>query len=425
MTSLKKNQNQNQGIPENTPLFNWLFVDLNSYFASVEQQLNPKLRGKPVAVVPMLSDSTCVIAASYEAKKYGVKTNTMVRDARSMCPGITFIEGQHLEYVRYHKKIVEAVESCHPVTAVCSVDEMACRLQGRDQKFKNAIELSYDIKGAILKKVGECLTSSVGLAPNRFLAKVASDMQKPDGLTYILPWEIPDKLLSLKLRDLIGIGARMEKRLNAQGIHSVEKLYSLSVHEMRSIWGGLGGERFYKWLRGEDLELSYEKNKSVGHQHVLPPELRTMKGAYHVGLKLLNKAGVRLRRLNAWASHISIRVKYVDRTYWANDAKILECQDTLSLQEAFSFLWQTVTPETPLKISVTLSHLVHESERSFSFFENKKRLDLSRAADAINERYGPYTVHFGGIHEALSSAPTRIAFSNIPEVNSDIDKGYV
>ncbi len=118
---------------KNVPLLNWLFVDLNSYFASVEQQVRPDLRGRPVGVVPMTADTTCCIAASYEAKAYGVKTGTVVADAKRMCPGLVLVEARHELYVEYHHRIVEAVESCLPVTTVLSIDEMACRLMGRER----------------------------------------------------------------------------------------------------------------------------------------------------------------------------------------------------------------------------------------------------------------------------------------------------
>ena len=111
---------------------NWLFVDMNSYFASVEQDSRPELRGRPVAIVPMMADTTCCIAASYEAKAFGVKTGTIVADANRMCPEIVLVEARHEIYVDFHHRIVEAVESCLPVTAVLSIDEMACRLLGRE-----------------------------------------------------------------------------------------------------------------------------------------------------------------------------------------------------------------------------------------------------------------------------------------------------
>src|ERR1035438_7216933 len=125
---------------------NWLFVDLNSYFASVEQQVRPELRGKPVGIVPMMADTTCCIAASYEAKAFGVRTGTIVADAKRMCPEIVLVEGRHEIYTEYHHRVVEAVESCVPVTAVCSIDEMACRLIGRERPLLNAINLGLRVK---------------------------------------------------------------------------------------------------------------------------------------------------------------------------------------------------------------------------------------------------------------------------------------
>ncbi len=397
-------------------MLNWLFVDLNSYFASVEQQRRPELRGKPVGVVPMLADTTCCIAASYEAKRFGVKTGTLVGDAKKLCPGIRLIEADHTAYVEYHEKIVDAVESCLPVTSVLSIDEMACRLTGRDRKTENAVTLAREVKNKILR-VGKQLTSSVGLAPNRFLSKVASDMQKPDGLVVIEQEDLPEKLLSLQPHDLPGIGPRMEQRLLRRGIKTMEQLYALDSDQMRRIWGGVGGNRFYRWMRGEDFEIETGKHKSIGHQHVLPPALRTPAGGYAIAQKLLSKAAVRLRKIDHWATGLSLYVRYTDRTRWREEIQMLECQDTLSLLEALAKLWEKSPKGFPMKIAVTLFHLIPETERTFSFFEDKKRLNLSRAMDALNSKYGRNTVYFGGIHNVRTSAPTRIAFSSIPDLH--------
>jgi len=124
--------------PPPSPL-RWLYVDFNSYFASVEQQERPELRGKPVGVVPMLTDSTCCIAASYEAKAHGVKTGTMVPEARRLCPGMLFVVARHELYVEYHHKIVAAVDTCIPIEQVHSVDEMSCRLIGREREVRHAV----------------------------------------------------------------------------------------------------------------------------------------------------------------------------------------------------------------------------------------------------------------------------------------------
>src|SRR5579875_436029 len=236
------------------PRLQWLFLDLNSYFASVEQQLRPELRNRPIAVVPVKAETTCAIAASYEAKAYGVRTGTQVAEARRLCPGIVLVEARHEIYVEYHKRIVEAVERCVPVSAVCSIDEMACRLLGREQPLRHALELAREVKTAIRRHVGETLRCSIGLAPNRYLSKVASDMDKPDGLVALTPDILDAALRRLTPRDLPGVGARMEKRLHAAGIHTMDQLLALDRDGMRRAWGSVNGEKLWHWLRGEDFQ---------------------------------------------------------------------------------------------------------------------------------------------------------------------------
>ena len=162
-----------------------LYVDFNSYFASAEQQLDPLLRGRPVGVLPVLADTTCCIAASHEAKRCGVKTGTLVSDARKLCPDIRFVEARPAIYVDLHHRLVEAIESCLHVDRVMSIDEVSCRLTGSDCQRSRALALADRIKRAIAERVGTELRSSIGIAPNIFLAKVASDMQKPDGCVVI------------------------------------------------------------------------------------------------------------------------------------------------------------------------------------------------------------------------------------------------
>jgi DNA polymerase-4 len=152
-------------FPMGDPRLQWLFLDLNSYFASVEQELRPELRDRPMAVVPLLADTTCCIAASYEAKRYGVRTGTQVGEAKRLCPGIVLVEARHELYVDYHHRVVEAVESCLPVTSVMSIDEMACRLLGREQPLLAALELAREVKAAVRRKAGATLRCSVGWRP--------------------------------------------------------------------------------------------------------------------------------------------------------------------------------------------------------------------------------------------------------------------
>ena len=290
---------------------NWLFVDLNSYFASVEQEVRPELRGRPVGIVPMMADTTCCIAASYEAKAYGVKTGTIVADAKRMCPGLVLVEACHEVYVDFHHRIVEAVESCLPVTAVLSIDEMACRLMGRERPLLAALEMGRRVKARILERVGPMLRSSVGLATNRYLAKVASDMEKPDGLV-ALPLDIlPQALRQLKLRDLPGVGARTEKHLNEGGIHTMEELLALDCEQAGRLWGSVWGERLWHWLQGEDFDWTEAEHlKSMSHQHVLAPGMRNPDAAWAVAHKLLHKAAMRLRAGGLWAASIGLAIGF-------------------------------------------------------------------------------------------------------------------
>jgi len=221
-----------------------LYVDLNSFFASVEQQLRPELRGRPIGVLPVMADTTCCIAASIDAKRFGIRTGTPVWQARKLCKDIVFVQARPSIYVEIHHRIIAAVESCTPVGDVLSIDEMACELMGSDREETNAIRLGRQIKRAIYDQVGEVLHSSIGIAPNRFLAKTASNMQKPDGLVVIRQDELPGRLYRLKLGALTGIGRAMEHRLNQLGIHTVEQLCTASKETLRHAWGGIEGERF-------------------------------------------------------------------------------------------------------------------------------------------------------------------------------------
>lgn len=392
----------------------WLLVDMNSYFASVEQQMNPKWRGRPLAVVPTAGDGTSCIAASIEAKKFGVRTGTNVGEAKKMCPGIILVKGDHNHYIRYHEQIVEAVESCLPVTSVMSIDEMACRLTGRDQNPANALDLANEIRRKIFK-LGSELRCSIGISANRFLAKIASDMKKPDGLTFLFKEDLPESLMHLELRDLPGVGRNMEARLFEQNIRTMPELLALDQMGMRKAWGGVWGARMHQWLRGVDLELRESERHSISHSHVLPPDLRNVKGANAVLQKLTQKAAMRLRKLDLWCSRLSVSVRFMDQTKWSREVKMLECQDTQTLLEVVNALYKECPKKSPIKVSVWFTDLIESGERTFSLFENKKRLDLSKALDKLNAKYGKETLYFGGTHEVKSSAPTRIAFTNIPE----------
>jgi DNA polymerase-4 len=424
--------------PENPPLLNWLFVDMNSFFASVEQDTRPELRGRPVGVVPMMADTTCCIAASYEAKTFGVKTGTIVADAKRLCPGLVLIEARHEIYVDYHRRIVDAVESCLPVTAVLSVDEMACRLMGRERPLLAAMALGRQVKARIQERVGPMIRSSVGLATNRYLAKVASNMEKPDGLVALPKDILPEALRQLTLRDLPGIGARTEKRLNEKGIRTMDALLALTCEQAGELWGSVWGERLGYWLRGEDFDMpETEHLKSLSHQHVLAPEMRTPEKAWAVAHKLLHKAAMRLRAADLWAGSIGLAIGFalprgegaVNRfgaptRGWKAELRLSECQDNQTLIAALSRLWASrpdgAAFERPYFIGVHLNGLVPGRLHSLNLFDGSEdeqnRVRLLTAMDALNNKYGLSTLAPATMLTAFKAAPTRIAFHTIPEL---------
>ncbi len=403
-----------------------LYVDFNSYFASVEQQMRPELRGRPIAVVPVLAETTCCIAASYEAKRCGVKTGTLVSESRKLCPDIRFVEARPALYVELHRKLVEAIESCLHVERVLSIDEVACSLTGSDCRRERALSLAHQIKRAVAGRVGSEMRSSIGIAPNVFLAKVASDMEKPDGLVVIEDADLPDCLYGLKLRDLCGIGKAMEQRLHRSGIKSVRELCAASKEKLRLAWGSVEGERVHARLLGEVLPDLPSQRGSVSHSHVLPPELRTPQAAISVLHRLLQKAAMRLRSYGRIAGAMQVKIRFRSRSTWENRALFDPTSDTLKLLEVLESLWREFPQKEdgikPLAVAVALSRLEEQGHQARSLFDAGRPHDrLNAIMDSINLRYGKNTLYFGGAHTALHSAPMRIAFGHIPDLETEGD----
>lgn len=405
----------------------YLFIDFNAYFASVEQQLQPHLRGKPVGVVPMLVDSTSCIAASYEAKKYGIKTGTMVQEARALCPDIQFVQARPKFYVEYHHKLVDAVETKIHVDKVMSIDEMSCQLSGSMRIRENALELVQVIKQTIAQDVGEYIKCSIGIAPNQFLAKTATDMQKPNGCTIIDSNDIPEKLYTLKLTDLCGIGNAMHRRLMAAGIKTVEQLYRADTYKLQRVWGGIEGARMHARLRGEIVALPPTHKQVVGHSHVLSPEFRTLKGSYSVLQKLVQKAAVRLRDYGYKAGALYTKVKYISGERWDAHTSFQSTSDTSVFVNVLAEQWREIPFYTarPVAVAISLYDLVKEDVATIPLFpEVEGNPQLGTALDEINTKFGRNTIYFAGAHQAISknAAPMRIAFTHIPNLDTDRDR---
>jgi DNA polymerase IV len=433
-----------------------LVVDFNSYFASVEQQLRPELRGRPVGVVPMIADSTCLIAASYECKRLGVKTLTRVRDAKKLIPDIVLVTARHKEYVEFHELAVKAVDTVLPVEKVMSIDEMACGLPTRFRAPDVAQKKALEIKQAIYKAIGECMHTSIGIAPNIFLAKQASNMQKPNGLTVVTLDDLPHKLYSMKLGDLTGIGRQMLKRMERYGITTIEQLWKLNKDQLHTIWGGVGGDDFYARLRGQELASHTEGGKSISHSHVLPPDMRSLQDSYAVLDRLTQKAAMRLRKANQVAGSMYVVVKaakhYRDRESRVNfeaGARFTETQDSKTLVQHLKTLLAQITQQAqagsehakaqPYQVAVVFGELVSSSQQTLDLFapspaqtapsaEQAKQAKASRirpkgqlnqAVDALNVRFGKQALYYGGAHQARTHGGLAIAFNHIPDVETE------
>lgn len=396
-----------------------LFLDFDSFFASVEQHLRPELRGKPVGVAPTLVDSTCCIAASYEAKAFGVKTGTGVKEARQLCPGITIVEAQPAKYVSFHHRLVDAVESCIHVEATLSIDELWCWLPYNLRTPSHLNDIAMNIKEAIQRQVSPYITCTIGMAQNRWLAKMASKMDKPNGFQVLLPEDLPSALYPLKLSDIHGVGRNMELRLHARGIHTVEQLCSASREQLHSVWGSIEGERMWMNLRGIELPEYSTERRSIGHSHVLPPDKRPQEKALPVLHRLIQKAATRLRSHNMLAGALHIQLRYVHGPKWAAEYRFEHSADSIHFANLAHQLWRKRPDKkgSILKLAVTFTHLLEETNYTPSLFSGcaLPRSSLSHTLDKLQAKLGRKAIHLGCDHDALEDAPMRISFTHIPE----------
>jgi DNA polymerase IV len=411
-----------------------LFIDCDSFFASVEQHLDPVLRGKPVGVAPVMAESSCCIAASYEAKAFGVKTGTPIREARILCPGIAIVESKPAEYIKIHHAVIAAVEDCIHVEAVLSIDEMWAWLPYNLREPDVVREIAGRIKATVARTVSPFVKVSIGAGPNRYLAKMASKMRKPDGLFLLRHHDLPDVLHELSLRDLHGIARGMEARLHAAGIHTVEALCEAPREVLHAVWGGVPGDRLRHLLRGHEIPDPVSSRKSIGHSHVLPPESRAPEKAWPILCKLLHKACERLRSHGLVTGCLTMNLAFCGGPAWSVETVTQETNCTVRLMRMLDRLWRD-RPEPRariLQVGVVLTRLLEEANFTPSLFrdaaeamderdlEKHRRLDAT--LDQLRARYGRKVVFYGASAEARESAPMRIAFTHIPEPALESDE---
>jgi len=419
----------------------WLFLDLNAYFASVEQQERPELRGKPIAIAPVGVDTTVAIAASYEAKAHGISTGTPIWEAKAKCAGLIVVSPRHELYVDYHDRIVAEIERHIPVTKVCSIDEVACRLLDNENGEDSARALAARIKAGIRANVGEWLRCSIGIAPNRLLAKLGTDMMKPDGLVVLTAAELPQRLYPLKLTDICGIGDKMARRLAQDGVNDIAQLCARPPRQAGTAWGGRDGDRLWYLLHGVELPEKRTQMRSIGHSHVLAPRNRGSEAARLTTRRLVLKAAARLRRKEMRSKLLVLHARWdaTDdggaRAKWRGSIKLPVTSDSFRIVASLDALWPRLFEAGCARpggfrirmVGVALTNLEAVEGEQGSLFErlepdhelarSVRTERLSVALDRINTRFGRNAVTLGPLRGGRADRiGTSIAFGRIPDL---------
>lgn len=380
-----------------------LYLDFDGFFASVEQQAHPSLRGRPVGVVPFAgTDRTCVIACSREAKARGVRNIMAVADARQICPDIVLVPQSPDLYRRAHNALLCEIESVLPIDTVKSIDELTCRLDEGQRHDPQG--LARALKGTIRRNVGPYITCSIGFAANRQLAKMAGKVDKPDGVTIWHPEIMPAPLFRVPLSDIPGVGSNMQARLARAGIGTTEALYNTAPKHMRKLWNNVTGERLWYALHGYDIQAPQSERGMFGHGRVLPPESRTLTAAREICRLLLIKAARRLRRENYYCSGFMLWLS-LRKASWHGKLSLPVVNDDQALLSALERLWADVRAAYPrgtavFRVGVTLYGLSRNSHRQLDFLidddTSRQRWErINSAIDGLNSRYGKTVASLG------------------------------
>lgn len=402
-----------------------LYLDFDGFFASVEQQARPELRGKPVGVIPMkgVTRNSCIIACSKEAKARGLKNVMSIEEARAQCPELVLASQSPDLYRRAHSALLSEISAILPIDAVKSIDELTCRLDSA--AITDPEGLTAKLKARIRENVGPFITCSIGMAANRQLAKIACKVDKPDGVTIWRPEDMPAPLLARPLEDVPGVGPRMVVRLERAGVTGMADLYALQPKQMRKLWGNVNGERHWYALHGYDIQAMPSKRGMYGHGRVLPPSNRPLPKAYDSARLLLVKAARRMRRDGWRAGSLWLWMSLRGRAY--HDSEPLhQVNDDHACLAALAVLWRRVEArlkpgETIFRLGVVLAELTPADERQLDWIENddarrRKWERVQTAIDRLNGRYagtvvtqGFWTPPPGGY------AGGKIAYTRIPK----------
>jgi len=394
---------------------NVMHVDINSCFATVEQQANPLLRGKPLVVAAYVEHHGCILAASVEAKKLGIKTGMRVGDAKTIYRPLMVLAPDPEKYRFVNRALRTILESYTPDVSVESIDEMVMSVQG------SPMVIAEEIKQRIKNEIGEWITVSIGIAPNRYLAKVASGLQKPDGLVCITRENIETVFSSLALENLCGIKEGNATRLRVAGIMSPRDMLAVSPKGLQYAFRSIVGYHWWMRLHGYEAPPFAEgfggpQQKSFGQSHALgQPRNPDDPRLWQILSQLIMKMGKRLRDDHFTASGTSVSLLFDDHTHWGlqqkTGSKLFADADFYS--RARILLAQA--PKRPVRIlAVTCFELTADLYVQKSLFREENRKEaITRAIDAMQDRFGSYVVSTGRMLAMNEKVLDRIAFGRI------------
>jgi DNA polymerase IV len=396
-----------------------MHLDLNSCFASIEQQANPSLRGRPVAVAAYNSPRGCILAASTEAKKMGVKTGLRVREGKALCPDLIVLPTDADKYRFVHHSLKDLLAFYTPALVPKSIDEFV--LDFANCQSSDLFKVGQEIKQKIRQQIGDWLTVSIGLGPSRFLAKVASNLIKPDGLEEINSHNYLDVYSRLKLLDLHGINTHLCARLNAGQIYTVMDFLTSDICHLRSIFHSVNSYYWYLRLRGYEIDNVDFGRKSFGNMYSLPQPIATPDSLSPILHKLVAKTTFRLRTQGYHARGFYLGLLFTDHSFWHQHYSLRRFlfHETDIYQIFFRLLRHSPQDKKIANIAISCFDLLRDHTIQLDLFNTVSRhLNLSRAMDSINHKYGIFVISPGAMLRTESLVPDRIGFGNIDPLTS-------
>jgi DNA polymerase IV len=411
------------GLPFNPKPPTLMHIDLNSCFATIEQQANPLLRNRPIAVAAYNSPRGCILAPSIEAKKMGVKTGMQVREGKLLCPSLQILEPDPWKYRNIHVQLRDLISQYTTDFSPKSIDEFILNFEGFPSFKLGMIKIGQEIKQKITKEIGEWLTVSIGIGPNRFLAKLAAGLKKPDGLEEINAANYEQIYSKLSLIDLNGIKSANAIRLNNVGIYNLQDFYNAPVSKLKSAFQSILGYYWHLRLRGWEIDDVDFGRKSFGNMYSLPIIASTPEQLSPLLHKLVEKSSFRMRRAGFSARGVHVALLYRDHSFWHHGSvghqQIFTSNDIY--KHAYKIMVSSPYQKSVANISVSLFDLKKSNFSQLDLFnEITKKVNLSNAVDKIKEKWGDFIITPAMMLGTEDKVPDRVAFGNIKELEQFI-----